>query len=56
MTGTLSHGSGLLRGFDVYYEAMAGHGIVLADSAWSVFRSELLLSPHRGDKLLRSRR
>jgi uncharacterized protein (DUF2252 family) len=32
-----------LRGFDVYYEQMAGHGIVLADSAWSVFRSDLLL-------------
>ncbi len=42
-TGTLSRGSGLLRGFDVYYEQMAGHGIVLADSAWSVFRSDLLL-------------
>lgn len=42
-TGTLSKGSGLLRGFDVYYEQMAGHGIVLADSAWSVFRSDLLL-------------
>jgi arylsulfatase A-like enzyme len=42
-TGTLSTGSGLLRGFDVYYEQMAGHGIVLADSAWSVFRSDLLL-------------
>jgi arylsulfatase A-like enzyme len=42
-TGTLSSGSGLLRGFDVYYEQMAGHGVVLADSAWSVFRSDLLL-------------
>ena len=42
-TGTLSTGSGLLRGFDLYYEQMAGHGIVMADSAWSVFRSDLLL-------------
>jgi arylsulfatase A-like enzyme len=42
-TGTLSTGSGLLRGFDVYYEQMAGHGIVQADSPWSVFRSDLLL-------------
>src|SRR5690349_11122619 len=28
MTGTLSHGSGLARGFDVYYEALVGHDIV----------------------------
>ncbi|MBL8859910.1 MAG: sulfatase-like hydrolase/transferase [Planctomycetes bacterium] len=42
-TGTLSTGTGLLRGFDVYYEQMAGHGIVVVDSAWSVFRSDLLL-------------
>jgi len=44
LTGTLSHGSGLLRGFDVYYEAMVGHDLVELDSAWSVFRSELVLS------------
>lgn len=44
MTGTLSHGSGLLRGFDTYFEAMVGHDLVDVDSAWSVFRSELLLS------------
>jgi arylsulfatase A-like enzyme len=43
LTGTLSHGSGLIRGFDQYYEAMVGHGLVVADSPWSVFRSELLL-------------
>ncbi len=42
LTGTLSHGSGLIRGFDQYYEAMVGHGLVIADSPWSVFRSELL--------------
>ncbi|HVS09126.1 MAG TPA: sulfatase [Planctomycetota bacterium] len=44
MTGTLSHGSGLTRGFDAYYEAMVGHGLVLAGQPWSVFRSELVLS------------
>jgi len=44
MTGTLSHGSGLLRGFDTYFEAMVGHDVVDVVSPWSVFRSELLLS------------
>jgi arylsulfatase A-like enzyme len=43
MTGTLSQGSGLMRGFDAYYEAMAGHELVNTASPWSVFRSELLL-------------
>jgi arylsulfatase A-like enzyme len=43
MTGALSNGSGLMRGFDVYFEAMSGHELVERDSAWSVFRSELLL-------------
>ncbi len=43
-TGTLSHGSGLLRGFDVYFEAMVGHDLVDLASPWSVFRSELVLS------------
>ncbi len=42
LTGTLSQGSGLIRGFDQYYEAMVGHGLVVADSPLSVFRSELL--------------
>ncbi len=42
-TGTLSTGSGLIQGFDLYYEQMAGHGLVVAESAWSVFRSDLLL-------------
>ena len=42
-TGTLSTGSGLLRGFDQYFEAMAGHELVTLDSPWSVFRSDLLL-------------
>lgn len=42
-TGTLSAGSGLIQGFDQYYEQLAGHGLVVAESAWSVFRSDLLL-------------
>jgi arylsulfatase A-like enzyme len=41
-TGTLSTGSGLLRGFDMYFEAMAGHDLVSLDDPWSVFRSDLL--------------
>jgi arylsulfatase A-like enzyme len=44
MTGTLSHGSGLMRGFDVYYEALVGHELVDTGSVWSVFRSKLVLS------------
>jgi arylsulfatase A-like enzyme len=44
MTGTLSQGSGLMHGFDWYFEAMAGHELVSLDSRWSVYRSELLLS------------
>ncbi len=44
MTGTLSHGSGLMRGFDSYSEALVGHSRVDRDSQWSRFRSELLLS------------
>ena len=44
MTGTLSHGSGLMRGFDTYFEALVGHDRVDLDSAWSLFRSDLLLS------------
>jgi len=43
MTGALSHGSGLARGFDAYSEAMMGHDLVQMDSQWSRFRSELLL-------------
>jgi arylsulfatase A-like enzyme len=44
MTGTLSHGSGLLHGFDTYFEAMVGHPLVEVDNPWSVFKSELVLS------------
>lgn len=43
-TGTLSTGSGLIQGFDQYYEQLAGHGLVVAESAWSVYRSDLLLN------------
>ncbi len=43
MTGAVSHGSGLARGFDAYSEAMMGHDLVQLDSQWSAFRSELLL-------------
>jgi len=42
-TGTLSNRSGLLHGFDQYFEALAGHELVTLDSTWSVFRSDLLL-------------
>ncbi len=42
MTGTLSHGSGLLDGFDVYLEALVGHEMVDIHSRWSKFRSGLL--------------
>jgi len=53
MTGTLSHGSGLARGFDVYYEALVGHDLVDTASPWSIFRSKLVLSILR-DKLVQS--
>lgn len=43
MTGAVSHGSGLARGFDAYSEALMGHDLVQIDSQWSHFRSELLL-------------
>lgn len=42
LTGTLSQGSGLLRGFDVYFEALVGHEQVDVHSQWSKFRSSLL--------------
>jgi arylsulfatase A-like enzyme len=43
-TGTLTAASGLLGGFDMRYEATAGHDLVVLDSSWSVFRSGLLVS------------
>jgi arylsulfatase A-like enzyme len=42
-TGTLTTESGLLRGFDQYFGAMAGHELVTLDNTWSVFRADLLL-------------
>jgi len=42
-TGTLTTGSGLLRGFDQYFSAMAGRELVTLDNTWSVFRADLLL-------------
>ena len=44
MTGTLSQGSGLMHGFDWYFEALAGHELVNLDSRWSIYRSNLLVS------------
>lgn len=44
LTGTVSHGSGLARGFDAYFEALVGHALVEVENPWSVFRSELLVS------------
>lgn len=46
-TGTLSAGSGLLRGFDMLFEATAGHELVVLDDPWSVLRAHLLLSIFR---------
>jgi arylsulfatase A-like enzyme len=43
-TGILTAASGLLGGFDMRYEATAGHDLVVLDSSWSVFRSGLLVS------------
>ena len=42
MTGTLSHGSGLMQGFDVYFEALVGHELVDLSVPWSIYRSELV--------------
>ncbi len=44
LTGTVTNGSGLARGFDAYFEALVGHQLVEVDNPWSVFRSELLIS------------
>jgi arylsulfatase A-like enzyme len=43
-TGTLTEASGLLGGFDLRYEATAGHDLVVLDSPWSVFQANLLVS------------
>ncbi len=43
MTGSVTRRSGLLEGFDLYCEALQGHELVRRSSAWSRFRSELLV-------------
>ncbi|HEX5009421.1 MAG TPA: sulfatase [Planctomycetota bacterium] len=43
LTGTLSNNSGLLAGFDTYFEALVGHDPVTRASKWSIVRSDLLL-------------
>jgi arylsulfatase A-like enzyme len=43
-TGTLTAESRLLGGFDMRYEATAGHDLVVLESTWSTFRSGLLLA------------
>jgi arylsulfatase A-like enzyme len=47
LTGALSHGTGLMRGFDVYTEMMMGHDLVQIGNDWSVFKSELLFSIYK---------
>ncbi len=42
LTGTVSHGSGLVQGFDAYFEALLGHPLVDVHSQWSRLRSMLL--------------
>ncbi|MBI1379693.1 MAG: sulfatase-like hydrolase/transferase [Planctomycetaceae bacterium] len=42
MTGALSHGSGLLDGFDGYLELMKGHPFVQLDSRFSQLRSVMV--------------
>ncbi|MEO0649579.1 MAG: sulfatase [Planctomycetota bacterium] len=44
MTGALSHGSGLMAGFDAYRELTLGHALVDLSNRWSVFRAELVPS------------
>ncbi|GJM22235.1 MAG: hypothetical protein DHS20C15_21500 [Planctomycetota bacterium] len=43
MTGTLSNSTGLLDGFDTYFETIVGHDPVHRASKWSVARSRMLL-------------
>lgn len=42
MTGALHVETGLMRGFDAWFEAMDGHDLVDGDRAWSRFRSVLV--------------
>lgn len=41
MTGAMSHGSGLMDGFDAYQELMLGRDLTRVDSSWSIFQSYL---------------
>jgi arylsulfatase A-like enzyme len=43
LMGTLSNNSGLLQGFDRYFEAIVGHDPVSIHSKWSIFKSDLVL-------------
>jgi arylsulfatase A-like enzyme len=43
LTGTLSNDTGLLHGFDTYFETIVGHEAVNRHSKWSVVRSRMLL-------------
>lgn len=44
LTGTLSNQSGLLKGFDTYFETIVGHEPVNRSSKWSIVRSRMLLA------------
>ena len=44
LTGTLSNNTGLLRGFDTYFETIVGHEPINRHSRWSGVRGRLLLS------------
>ncbi len=43
MTGMISNASGLLDGFQTYFEAMVGRDPVRRASVWTYFRSEMVL-------------
>jgi arylsulfatase len=41
MTGAMSHGSGLMEGFDAYQEIMLGRDLTRVNSGWSIFKGYL---------------
>ncbi|MHC4377303.1 MAG: sulfatase family protein [Planctomycetota bacterium] len=41
MTGAMSHGSGLMEGFDAYQEIMLGRDLTQVKSGWSIFKGYL---------------
>lgn len=43
LTGMLSNASGLIDGFETYFEANIGRDVVRRSSVWTFFRSELVL-------------